>query len=60
MNDLIEKYKSKITELQKKRDFHERQGRAGACLSITGEINAYNAVLSDLRAGQKMKHPKGQ
>lgn len=49
MEKLIEKYKERIKELQKTRDFHELQGRAGACISITGEIQAYNAVLSDLK-----------
>lgn len=49
MKDLIEKYKGKIKELQKTRDYHESQGRGGACISITGEIQAYNAVLADLK-----------
>jgi len=49
MEALIEKYKEKIKQLQKTRDYHESQGRGGACISITGEIQAYNAVLSDLK-----------
>lgn len=48
METLIKKYKEKIKTLQKTRDYHESEGRSGACISITGEIQAYNAVIKDL------------
>jgi flagellar biosynthesis chaperone FliJ len=48
LNSLIEKYKNKITELQKERIFYEKKSNGGMCISITSEIQAYNAVLSDL------------
>jgi len=46
---LIKKYKVKITSLQNQIKFHEKHGRAGACISLNGEIQAYNAVLTDLK-----------
>lgn len=45
---LIKKYKDRISKLQKKRKSFELKGMGGACISITGEIQAYNAVVSDL------------
>ena len=48
LNERVQKYKEKIKSLQKTRDFHESEGRSGACISITGEIQAYNAVIKDL------------
>ena len=44
----IKKYKTRIAKLQRQRENYEKTGRAGACISITGEIQAYNAVISDL------------
>lgn len=49
MDNLIKKYKSKITQLQSKRNNFELKGMSGVCVAITGEIQAYNAVLSDLK-----------
>ena len=49
MKELIEKYKKKIAQLQRSRDVHESTGRSFACISITGEIQAYNAVIKDLQ-----------
>ena len=48
MNKLIEKYKNRIAKLQRKRSMYESHGAGGACISITGEIQAYNAVIKDL------------
>jgi hypothetical protein len=45
---LISKYKVKINSLQERIKFHEKHGRSFACISLNGEIQAYNAVISDL------------
>lgn len=45
---LIDKYKKRIESLQKKQKYFENTGRAGACISLQGEIQAYNAVIKDL------------
>ena len=47
---LIKRYKNRIAELQRKRNMYEIKGMSGACLSITGEIQAYNAVIKDLKS----------
>jgi hypothetical protein len=47
--ELVAKYKAKITELQKRRDTFDGTGRGGACISVTGEIQAYNAIIADLQ-----------
>ena len=57
MEKLIEKYKNKITQLQSKRNSFELKGMSGACVAITGEIQAYNAVLADLKRAQAIKQP---
>jgi len=49
MKELIKKYKNRITDLQGERDRYDSKGMSGACLSITGEIQAYNAVIEDLK-----------
>lgn len=49
MINLIEKYKKEIASLSSLRDSEEKSGRGGHCLSITGKIMAYNAVISDLK-----------
>ena len=49
MEELIKKYKEKIASLVLLRNREEKAGRSGYCISITGEIQAYNAVISDLQ-----------
>jgi hypothetical protein len=46
---LILKCRTKIADKQRLRDSYERAGKGGACISLTGEIQAYNEILSDLR-----------
>ena len=46
--NLINKYKSKIVVLQQKQKTYESKGQGGACISLQGEIQAYNAVIADL------------
>ena len=59
--DLITKYKNKIAELQKKQKTFESTGRAGGCISLQGEIQAYNAVICDLvRDGYKPDSEDGK
>lgn len=48
MKELIEKYKTRIAHLQKSREHSEQEGLSGACISITGRIEAYSAVIKDL------------
>ena len=45
---LIKDYKSKITTLQKAQQQYEKTGRGGACITIQGSIQTYNAVIKDL------------
>ena len=46
--ELIKKYKNKIAELQRTRDRYYSMGISdAACIIITGEIQAYNAVIND-------------
>ena len=55
--DLITKYKNKIADLQRKQKVYEASGRAGACISLQGEIQAYNSIIKDLeRIKSKNKH----
>jgi len=49
LEPLIEKYKKRIDKLQKQSVDYEKRGMAGACISINGEVQAYNAALSDLK-----------
>jgi len=49
MEKLITKYKNRIAKLQRERSRYELRGMSGACLSKTGVIQAYNAVISDLK-----------
>lgn len=49
MKKLIQKYKNKIAALQRKRNYYESLGKGGACIAVTGEIQAYNAVILDLQ-----------
>ena len=51
---LINTYKDKIAALQKSQKYYNSTGRCGACISIQGEIQAYNAVIKDL---QKLTEP---
>ena len=52
--DLITKYKTRIAELQRKQKTFEAKGLGGACISLQGEIQAYNTVICDLaREGYK-------
>ncbi len=46
---LITKYKTKISKLQELQKHYESISRGGMCISNQGEINAYNAVISDLK-----------
>ena len=46
---LINKYKKVIANLTKQRNWHELKGQGGACINITGKIEAYNAVIKDLQ-----------
>lgn len=46
---LIDKYKSRIAVLQQKIKTFEKKSQAGACIALTGEIQAYNAVIVDLK-----------
>lgn len=48
MEELIEKYQVRIASLKSKQQYYEETGKAGACISLQGEIQAYNAVISDL------------
>lgn len=48
LKPLIDKYKGRITCLQKQQKTFENTGRSGACISNNAEIQAYNAVISDL------------
>jgi len=48
IEELKQKYKNKIAQLQKKREREELAGRSHSCVAITGEIQAYNAVIRDL------------
>ena len=41
-------YKEKIKKLQSSQKFYEKSGRGGMCIKIQGQIEAYNAVISDL------------
>jgi hypothetical protein len=45
---LIDKYRSRIAVLQQKQKTYQSKGQGGACISLQGEIQAYNAVISDL------------
>lgn len=45
---LISTYKKRIAYKQKKMQMYESSGRGGACIALQGEIQAYNAVISDL------------
>jgi len=49
IEEIIDKYKKLIPKLQKKQDFYEATNRSGACIAIQGEIQAYNAVIKDLK-----------
>jgi hypothetical protein len=49
LQTLIDKYKSRIAVLQQKIKTFEKRGQAGTCISLTGEIQAYNAVIVDLK-----------
>lgn len=49
MNSLIEKYKLKISECQRKQKYYESTGRGGMCVQLNGKIQAYNEVISDLK-----------
>ena len=53
MEELIEKYKAKIKESQQKRKYYESIAKGGLCLVETGKIQAYNAVISDLKRQQE-------
>ena len=46
--NLIDKYRSRIAVLQHKQKTYESKGQGGVCISLQGEIQAYNAVISDL------------
>jgi hypothetical protein len=46
---LIKKYQEKIAYNQRLIVKYDTTGRGGACISLTGEIQAYNAVISDLK-----------
>ena len=46
--NLITSYRSRIAKLQSTIHFYERDGRAGACINVSGKIEAYNAVIKDL------------
>lgn len=46
----IEKYKKRIAELSRQIKLYESTGRGGACINITGKIEAYNAVIKDLQS----------
>jgi hypothetical protein len=48
IKELIEKYKSRIAVLQQKQKRYEALNLGGACVSLQGEIQAYNAVIKDL------------
>jgi len=48
MKELINKYKERIVKLQQQQKIYEKTGRAGACITNQGEIQAYNAVIKDL------------
>lgn len=49
LKDLIQKYANKITLLKERQKIFEKKSMGGACVAYQGEIQAYNAVLSDLR-----------
>jgi len=46
--ELIRDIKANISGIQKLRKHHELKGLSGACLSDTGEIMAYNAVIKKI------------
>ena len=52
---LIEKYKCRIAVLQRKQKTFESRRQGGACISLQGEIQAYNVVIIDLI---KLTNPK--
>jgi len=52
---LIEKYKCRIAVLQRKQKTFESRGQGGVCISLQGEIQAYNVVIIDLI---KLTNPK--
>jgi hypothetical protein len=59
--DLITKYKTRIAELQRKQKTFEAKGLGGACISLQGEIQAYNTVICDLvREGYKPDSENGK
>jgi hypothetical protein len=47
--DLIAGYKRKIRIKQKQIEYNEKLGKGGVCISINGEIQMLNAVISDLQ-----------
>lgn len=49
LSGLIELYKRCITQKQKQMSIFERTSRSGACISLQGEIQAYNAIIKDLQ-----------
>jgi hypothetical protein len=57
--DLITKYKTKIAELQRKQKTFEAKGLGGACISLQGEIQAYNTVICDLVREEKPSNENG-
>jgi hypothetical protein len=46
---LIQLYRKRVADLQKKQTYYENTNRGGACISLQGEIQAYNVILKDLR-----------
>jgi len=49
IRELIDKYKNRISGLQKSILKYEALGRGGMCISLNGAIQAYNAVIKDLQ-----------
>jgi len=49
IKELIDKYKNRISGLQKSILKYEKIGKRGMCISLNGAIQAYNAVIKDLQ-----------
>ena len=49
LNPLVKKYKDLIASKQKTIKYYEKKGMSGACIATTGEIQAYNVIIKDLK-----------
>lgn len=47
-DEIIENCKEKISKTQKKIKYYETMGKAGMCLNLTGKIQAYNEIISEI------------